>query len=349
MALRLTEALGKRISAWLIRDHGPGYTTMLCDFERLRFEIRPGDVLLLEGRSRISEVIKLITQSPWTHSALYIGRIHDIADPAVRERVLRFYHGDPNGQLIIEALLGEGTVVNPIAKYRSEHLRICRPGSLSPADAQKVITRATDKLGCDYDVRQLLDLARFLFPYNFLPRRWRSSLFEHNAGGPTRTVCASMLAEAFGAVQFPIMPIVKRLPGGGVRLYRRNSRLFTPRDFDYSPYFEIIKYPYLGINELASYRELPWDEAGRVCNAENDCYLPKSVRQTNDGMDKAPAAPFAPIAAETEGARAPPESHAKASVPDAGAGGGARLGWGLNALLHPMSHPAFPTRKKPEE
>ena len=349
MGLRLTEALGKRVSTWLIHDHGAECATMLCDFERLRFEIRPGDVLLLEGRSRISEVIKLVTQSPWTHSALYIGRVHDVADPAVRERVLRFYHGDPNEQLIIEALLGEGTVVNPITKYRSEHLRICRPGALSPADARKVITRAIAKLGCDYNVRQLLDLTRFLFPYNFLPRRWRSSLFEHNAGAPTRTVCASMIAEAFGAVQFPIMPIVKRLPDGGVRLYQRNFRLFTPRDFDYSPYFEIIKYPYLGINELASYRELPWDEAGHVCNAENDCYLPEPVHQADDGAGETPAVPFAPIVAETKGARAPPESHAKASAPDAGAGGGARLGWGLNAILHPMSHPAFPTRKKPEE
>ena len=110
--------------------------------------------------------------------------------------------------------------------------------------------------------------------------------------------------------------------------------------------FEIIKYPYLGINKRASYRELPWDEAGSVCNAENDCYLPEPVRRAGDGTDETPAAP---IVAETRGARAPLESNAEASVPDTGAGGGARLGWGLNVLLHPMSHLTFPTRKKPEE
>ena len=45
------------------------------DFKQLCYEIRPGDIILVEGRSRVSEVIKLITQSPWTHSALYIGHL----------------------------------------------------------------------------------------------------------------------------------------------------------------------------------------------------------------------------------------------------------------------------------
>lgn len=329
MGLRLTESLGRRISAWLTRDRGPACTTTLCDFDRLRFEIRPGDVILVEGRSRVSDVIKLITQSPWTHAALYIGRVHDIADPAVRERVLGCYDGDPNEQLLVEALLGEGTLVNPITKYRSEHLRICRPGALAPADAQKVIARAVSRLGSDYDVRQLLDLARFLFPYSFLPRRWRSTLFEHNAGAPTRTVCSSMLAEAFGAVHFPILPIMERLAGGGVRLYQRNFRLFTPRDFDYSPYFEIIKYPYLGINELASYRKLPWDESGRVCNAENDCYLPDPL------PDAAASAKSLVGALPPAGSGVAAESGPR---PDAGEESAAGAGWGLGSLLRPFGH-----------
>lgn len=335
MGLRLTEALGKRISAWLTRDHGPGCVMTLCDFERLRFEIRPGDVLLVEGRSRVSEVIKLITQSPWTHSALYIGRVHDVTDAQVRERVLQCYDGDPNEQLIVEALLGEGTVVSPITKYSADHLRICRPSALAPDDAQKIIAQAVSKLGYDYDVRQLLDLARFMFPYSFLPRRWRSSLFAHNAGGPTRTVCSSMLAEAFGSVQFPILPIMERRPDGRVRLYHRNFRLFTPRDFDYSPYFEIIKYPYLGINELASYRRLPWDETGRVCNGENDCYLP-DPEPTDDAHDH----PVAPAVALSPGVGAD-AAHAS---PGAG-----RRAWGLSALLNPMSRRSVSARKKPEE
>jgi len=275
MLARLKRHVARKVTGWLTRERErPAPGAPLYDFERLCYEVRPGDVILVEGRSRVSEVIKLITQSPWTHSALYVGRLFDIADPEVRERVAAFYPGDPAEPLVIEALLGEGTIVSPLSRYRDDHLRICRPRGLAPEDAQKVIAYAAARLGTDYDVRQLLDLARFLFPWSLLPRRWRSSLFEHNAGGPTRTVCSSMLAEAFASVDFPILPFIERLPDGRLRLYRRNSKLFTPRDFDYSPYFDIVKYPYLGLHEVGLYRRLPWDETGRICNESLDECLP---------------------------------------------------------------------------
>ena len=60
--------LTEKIIAWLTEEDEPAGTPP-CDFERLSFEIRPCDVLLVEGRSRVSEVIKTITQSVWTHSA----------------------------------------------------------------------------------------------------------------------------------------------------------------------------------------------------------------------------------------------------------------------------------------
>ena len=45
-------------------------------------------------------------------------------------------------------------------------------------------------------------------------------------------------------------------------LYQRNFRLYTPSDFDYSPYFEIIKYPIFELSEQSMYRDLPWSEEG---------------------------------------------------------------------------------------
>jgi hypothetical protein len=42
-------------------------------------------------------------------------------------------------------------------------------------------------------------------------------------------------------------------------MYQRNARFCVPRDFDYSPYFEIIKYPYIDyITDKKGYRKLPW-------------------------------------------------------------------------------------------
>lgn len=265
--------LGKKIVGWLTAEQ-ESVNPPLCDFERIRYEIRPCDVVLVEGRSRISEIIRTITQSPWSHSALYIGRIHDIDDEELREKLLSFYAGDPNEQLIIEAWLGVGTVVEPLNKYRADSLRVCRPAGLARQDAQHIMKFALHHLGFEYDLRQLMDLGRFLFPYSIIPRRWRSSLFEHNAGVPTRSVCSSMIAAAFASVKFPVLPVLEERRDGSLRMVPRNSRLFTPRDFDYSPYFDIIKCPHLDFTKQPTYRELPWDRRGRVCDADGECYVP---------------------------------------------------------------------------
>lgn len=263
------KALWDKATHWLATEPGSNNQT-LCDFDRLSYEIRPCDVLLVEGRSRVSEIIKLITQSTWTHTALYIGRLHDIDSPALRERIVKFYQGDASAQLVIEPLLGKGTVVTPLSFYKDFHLRICRPKYISRQDAQQVISVAIQKLGHDYDVRQMLDLARFMFPYGILPRRWRSSLFEHNAGEATRCICSSMIVEAFHVVHYPVLPVVHQGSGGETLLYKRNPRLYTPADFDYSPYFDIIKYPFMGSEDLAVYRYLPWGRDDTVPDSTND-------------------------------------------------------------------------------
>lgn len=265
--------LGRRGSEWLTRESAPA-PSPLCDFGRLRREVMPGDVILVEGRSRVSEVIKIITQSPWTHSMLYIGRLHEIGDRETRRLIRDNYDGDVSEQLVLEALLGKGTIVTPLRSYVEDHLRICRPEGLSPGDAAAVVRYCCQRLGSDYDIRQLLDLARFFVPWTFLPRRWRSSLFQHNAGTPTRTVCSSLIAEAFNSVDFPILPFIDRGDDGSLRFFKRNPLLFTPRDFDYSPYFEIIKYPFLGLSDLGIYRKLPWIRDSVIYNDEKDGFFP---------------------------------------------------------------------------
>lgn len=273
-----------RLKSWLVRKLTRLLTKEreaagipLCDFERLCMEIRPGDVVLVEGRSQVSNVIKGITQSPWTHAAIYIGRRREIDDPKIRKHIKKFHQGDPHEQLILEALLGEGTIISPLSKYWKDHLRICRPEGLSRSDARGVIGYCVRHLGCHYDVRHLLDLARFMFPWGILPRRWRSSLFEHNAGQSTRTVCSSLIAAGFASVHFPILPVMRRTENGEMRLYKRNFRLYTPRDFDFSPYFDIIKYPFLGFEDMEIYRQLPWDQNGLICNDEDDFILPTEL------------------------------------------------------------------------
>jgi hypothetical protein len=309
------------ISEWLAKEEPPPQSPF-CDFKRLSYELRPGDVLLVEGRSHVSNVIKQITQSSWTHSALFIGRIYDIRDPMLQQRVRMAYQGDLNEQLMVEALLGQGTIIAPVSKYRRDHIRICRPTGLEPEDAQQVVAHAILHLGMDYDIRHLLDLARFFFPWNILPRRWRSSLFVHNAGMPTRTVCSSLIASAFNSVNFPILPFVDRDDDGSVRFFKRNPKFFTPKDFDYSPYFDIIKYPFLGLDELSVYRRLPWSDEEILYNDDErdfaatrnpvtDQPTPRKVFRFMQRKSKTKAAPAAVE-----------EEHQEYSITDAPGGAG---------------------------
>ncbi|MEH6582134.1 MAG: hypothetical protein V7754_09375 [Halioglobus sp.] len=247
--------------------------TPLSDFEHLKGELVPCDVILVEGRSRVSEVIKLITQSSWSHAALYIGRLADIEDPLLRKSLSLHYHDSPDKQLLIESELGLGTVVRPLTAYECEHLRICRPRNLGAEDSVRVTAYCIGKLGSAYDVRQIFDLARFLFPWFIMPRRWRSSLFSANPGKSTQTVCSTMIAEAFGAIQFPILPLVKKMEGDGLKLYWRNPKLCTPRDFDYSPYFDIIKYPYVDFSHYAKQHLKPWDGPVELTAEERELYI----------------------------------------------------------------------------
>jgi len=280
---RLKKKLIDCAASWLNQIVDDSFDELpMTDFERLCEELHPGDVILVAGKSRISRVIRSITFSHWTHSTLYIGRLVDIRDKGMRDLIAEHYTGDIHDQLLIEALLNEGTIITPVNKYEDYHLRLCRPKGISKTDRQKVIEHGLSMIGNDYDLRHLLDLARFLLPITLLPRRWRSTIFSYNAGIPTRNLCSNMLGEAFATVSFPVLPVVERLDDDTYRLYRRNPKLMTPKDFDYSPYFDIIKYPYIGLDEIAAYRTLPWDKTGMVCNRNGDCFAVEEVAGNGD-------------------------------------------------------------------
>lgn len=264
MAHTLYDRIVKNFVRWLTKETPPDETPP-GDFNRLKYEVRPGDVVLVDGRSRVSKVIHIITQSPWTHSALYIGRLHDIEDHSLRKMVMLNMKKRENIRLIIESMPGKGMIVSPLSTYRKHHIRICRPIGLSPNDTELVIAYAIRALGKPYNVRHLLDLARFLLPWSILPRRWGSSLFRTSTGEPDSAICSSLIAEAFTSVKFPILPYIKIDEKKGIELVHRNPYLFTPKDFDYSPYFEIIKYPIFDPNQpLPYYRRLPWAKEGTL-------------------------------------------------------------------------------------
>ena len=199
--------------------------------EALRAALQPGDVLLVEGSNHISGVIKYLTQSTWSHAALYVGPIGD--------RVTA--EGEP--LVLVEANIGQGVVAAPLSKYVRDHTRICRPTGLTDEDRARVCTYAGERIGFDYDLKNIIDLMRYLLPLP-VPQRWRRRMMSLGSGHPTRIICSALIAQAFESVRYPILPKVTLLDSEVARqeiLEIRHSSLYAPRDFDISPYFEVVK------------------------------------------------------------------------------------------------------------
>jgi hypothetical protein len=270
---RLADALRTTVTNTMVRlltKESAGYAQRFPnDLERLRTLLRPGDVVLVEGRQRVSEVIKYLTQSSWSHAGLYVGDRLLTSASSLEAARLRKEYGEFADALIIEANIEHGVTASPLSKYRHHNIRICRAIGLTDEDRQTVLDTVIDGIGTPYNVAHILDLARFFFPVSLIPRRWRRTALQH--GGPVsrELICSSQIALAFQKVRYPVLPtivgevhdpdptdnrpgVVRWLPR---RLWKRsfptvfttsvfapgNAWLMTPRDFDVSPYFQIIK------------------------------------------------------------------------------------------------------------
>src|SRR4029078_4224452 len=96
------------------------------------------------------------------------------------------------------------------------------------------------------------------------------------------------IAEAFTSVTFPILPfIIKNEKTSRFEIVHRNPHLFAPKDFDYSPYFEIIKYPIFDPHEpLPYYRRLPWAKEGILHQDRGILNVPlKNSKKLSDDED----------------------------------------------------------------
>lgn len=232
---RQLDRLGHRLASKL-KQPSSGYQPYTpSDFPTLCRILRPGDILLIEGGERISTAIKYLTQSTWSHAAMYVGDHL----PAAGAR--------PEPHHLVEVNLGEGCVSAPLSKYASYNTRICRPVGLTEAECAKVTAFMIERIGLKYDLRNIFDLLRYFLPTPPVPVRWRRRMLSFGSGDPTRAICSSLIAQAFQSVRYPILPDIKRSRAHGSEFSRReifhirHHSLFVPRDFDLSPYFDIVK------------------------------------------------------------------------------------------------------------
>jgi len=249
----LLHFLGRRMAHFLAQPRRRQVHPPTSAPQLLARTLQRGDVLLVEGNSRFSTAIQYLTQSTWSHAALYIG------EEALAE-------GSKPRPMLIDVDVEQGVRRVPLSHFAEEHTRICRPRGLSPATVEQLLGFMRARIGYSYDLKNVFDLARYLIRQPPVPGHLRRRMIALGSGEPTRAICSTLLAQAFESIHYPILPEIETVLGhaGGHEqqqeiLHIRNYSLYTPRDFDVSPFFDIIK-PRLQAG--FDYRALQWSEEG---------------------------------------------------------------------------------------
>jgi len=255
--------LTDRMARYMLEPLGHYNLRAPNDLDQLKATIRKGDVLLVEGDQRVSAVIRYLTRSSWSHAVLYIGDELLRRGDELKHRTRETF-GDASGYLIVEALF-DGVVASPLSKYIDFNIRLCRPHRLRSDHLKIILDEAVEAIGWRYDLRNLLDLAIHLLHVSLLPGRHRQKVLRFGSGASTQVICTSLLGQLFNKVGFPVLPSVtypegaespethaRRRPWSWLTrrrqtfrrgLYRRrHPTQLTPRDFDLSPYFQIVKF-----------------------------------------------------------------------------------------------------------
>jgi len=238
MLAKLEKYLSDKILQFLSQPTGRYAPFFAPDPAVIRKALQPGDIVLVEGNSRLSAIIKYLTQSTWSHAALYVGARPGDNTP----------DGEPN--VLLEAEADTGVVTVPLSKYFGFNIRICRPVGLDDRGKKTIVDYALARIGKQYDTKQIVDLARYLFPYPPVPIWFRRRMLAIGSGDPTKAICSTLIAESFASIRYPILPESVSINGKTYVVapyvesendHIRKHGLYTPRDFDISPFFAIVK------------------------------------------------------------------------------------------------------------
>ena len=251
--MSLLRFLGCRLAHFLAQPRINQMRPSTSDPAMLLSTLRRGDVLLVEGNSRFSTAIKYLSQSTWSHAALYIGE----------ESLLE---GGKPQPMLIDVDVEQGVRRIPLTEFAHQHTRICRPQGLSPVVVDQLVGFMRARLGFSYDLKNVFDLARYLIRQPPVPGHMRRRLIALGSGEPTKAICSTLLAQAFESIRYPILPEIETVlahVGGDEQsqeiLHIRNYSLYTPRDFDVSPFFDVVK-PRL--QQHFDYLALQWSDDG---------------------------------------------------------------------------------------
>ncbi len=276
----LNPILGKAVKAFTQAQHPPNPIDASNVFS-LKERLQLGDLVLVSGTARISNVVKVLTRSKWSHVVIYVGDRRDLLTEEEKEEWGSKYGADSMKHLAIDADPIKGVHLKPIDDFAGYVLRHCRAQALDKQDCQKVVDVAIAQMGREYDIKHILKLLLFFaLPWELLPAIARRKIRDFTLSEDDR-ICSRVIAEAFHSVGYPIRPLKivkyksqeknkissilsgiknkrktasKLLLNGKIspalkRLTRHNKteiqlgapRHITPADYDLSKFFVIIK------------------------------------------------------------------------------------------------------------
>jgi uncharacterized protein YycO len=195
---RLVGALARYLAEPVSRRAASGDALALAGL------LRPGDVILTEGNSRVAALVRRVTRSRWAHVSVYVGPLEA---------------GD-DARCVVEADISAGVRAVPLSEFKGQRARIVRPQSLTDADRQRLVDWLVGHIGAPYDLAHAWALGRSLLK---LPAP-RTMVQDAK-----RFICSSLLAQAFLFVGHPIAAC--------------EARYVVPRDFESAAGFEVVQAP----------------------------------------------------------------------------------------------------------
>lgn len=166
-----------------------------ADLRCLAAMLRPGDVLLSDGKTRAAALVRRMTRSRWAHVSMYVGPLGEGPDP----------------RCVVEADIAAGVRAVPLSEFAGEQVRVLRATLLKEEERRRVAQWVVGRIGDDYDLALAWSLLLRLLPLS-LPFGLRRL-----PGGTRRFICSSLLAQAFMLVGYQVS---------------LDRRYVAPHDFD---------------------------------------------------------------------------------------------------------------------
>jgi|TARA_B100001971_G_C18066420_1_gene470725 uncharacterized protein YycO len=143
------------------------------DIDTLKKSLEKADVILSHGDSILSWIIRIVTQSYWNHSSMYIG-----------------------DEKFIEAD-GNGVIIKNISKLSNRDIRIYRYKKATKNVLDKIINEAKSYNGKKYDIFAILELFwLFIVGKRGDPRR---------IGSKNRFICSEIISQPYYKFGYPVI------------------------------------------------------------------------------------------------------------------------------------------------